>query len=409
MSFLIRYFSPKIRTIISIRTQKTHFSSSNFIKSKCKIAWEHSSKSYKDNIAVIQDDHKITYQELDERINSLCYMLQNQYNLKKGDKLMHLSTIRIDDLQIVLACFKLGLLYMAINPSFTAKQLANIAQKSEPSLIITEPQFIKNIELIDPAINKIQITDEFDPNNWLSDEFKHLQYIPDVDDIQNDDPLQVCFTSGTTGVPKGCVHSHNSIYQGAISVHCNFIGPTIPNKDATLALTPLTGIPAIIQRLSVLFEGSTIIYPNKHKAKSAKHWHELCEYKHKSISRAMFFGGAMSDIYHLNKKFNHLDAVLFTGDFTPFKTLSYLKKNIFAPHTKFINGYGLTESHWISHLDPIILEKLINENDSNANINVPVGTPISDAVKIKIANDGEIMIKKEDNSSMIGYLNAPDL
>eukprot|EP01083_Nonionella_stella_P070390 188275_1 len=361
---------------------------------------------YGDNIAVIQDEHKITYGELNGRINSVCHMFQNVYDLTRGDKIMFLSQIRMDDIAIFMACATLGIEFLPMNPLFTPKQLLNLAEQSNPSLIITEPQFHANIESIAPDIPRLVLTEEFDPNKWIAQSY--LQHTIPTNTADND-AFHVVFTSGTTGTPKGCTYSHNTIYKGAQTFHSNFIGRSVPNKDCTLSLVPLFGAVSIVQRMSVLLEGSTIVYPNKHNAKNIEHIYDLCEHQHPSISRVTLFGRTLSDLYHLNKEFNHMECVLYTGDFVPFNTVAYVKKHLFPKYTKFIHGYGCSEAMFISQLDPDILDALIDNYENNKKVNVPAGTPVYDQILINIADDGEIVVKKKDDSAMIGYLNNPQM
>ena len=82
---------------------------------------------------------------------------------------------------------------------------------------------------------------------------------------------------------------------------------------------------------------------------------------------------------------------------------------MFPKHTKFINGYGTSETVWISQLDPLILNDLIDRFDENVDMNVPAGTAVCDGIEIKIADDGKVIVRKEDDSGMIGYLGRDDL
>ena len=134
-----------------------------------------------------------------------------------------------------MACAKMGLLYIAMNPLFNSQQISNLSLLSNPSLIISEPPYLPNLQSINPSIPQLVLSEEFDPNNWIAQEHtpSHL-YQPSSSQITNLDPFQVVFTSGTTGAPKGCIYSHNTIYCGAQTVHSNYIGKTAPNKDATL-------------------------------------------------------------------------------------------------------------------------------------------------------------------------------
>ena len=121
-------------------------------------------------IAIIQDDIKIGYNELNFHVNNLCLKLVNEYKLSKGDSIIHLSDVRIDAVQIQLACAKLGIIHIPIFPHSTKNQLESTIDFLKPSLIISDCKY-PNLEAFiannsSRYGNKtIYLGDQFDANN----------------------------------------------------------------------------------------------------------------------------------------------------------------------------------------------------------------------------------------------------
>ena len=72
------------------------FSSSKSVKNASNISinelWSSNLSQFKNNIAIIQNDRQLTYEELDATSNVLAYKLKYEYGLQKGDKIIrHLA------------------------------------------------------------------------------------------------------------------------------------------------------------------------------------------------------------------------------------------------------------------------------------------------------------------------------
>ena len=365
--------------------------------------WKANLGSIKDKIAIIQDDYQVTFEELDFRAKQLYFMLKYQYGLEKGDVIAHISSLRIDDTVIMLASSQLGLKYAPISPSYTTK-INEISQMINAKLIITEPDMYQFVS--DNNIDKIILSKEFDPNNWIADETFVYNDIADM--ANSDDIVSIAFTSGTTGTPKGCLYSHQAIYNNMKGF--TKYKETKEELDNSSRLVMLgMNLPGLWQRWSSLMHGQTMVYANKYKFSDPEHWYNLCEHKYPEITDVILFGRAMSDFCHLDQRLSNsnLKYVVFGGDFVPFKTVKHLK-HLLPPDAKLINGYGMTECGWISQLDPQKLDEFINNNaDGNLNKHIPAGTLIDEVMQIKAVN-GQIMVKKSSESRMKEYLNKPE-
>lgn len=148
-----------------------------------------------DAVAVVAEDASITYQQLHERVLGLCEQL-TQRGLADTPCLPLVANRCLDYLVTLLACAKLGLAYVAIDPGTPAKRI--VAQLDQLGcnhvLLLDQPEAVN----LDPRLTHLRL-DESGALSAQGPAFRRptRPYPMDID------PLTVMFTSGTTGVPKG--------------------------------------------------------------------------------------------------------------------------------------------------------------------------------------------------------------
>ena len=383
-------------------------------------------------IAIIQDDIEISYNELNFVVNNLCLKLVNEYKLSKGDTIVHLSATRIDAVQIQLACAKLGIIHVPMYSLSTKHQFETTMNLLKPSLIISDCKY-PNVEAFVTNNSEYQdktvyLSDKFDANNWFAKEFTSendqlglgtagIDINLNGEAVTNDDILTILFTSGTTGDPKGCAFTHAAMHYNAVGFESISAADSRRQLiDMYLCLVPQHGIGGAAQRISCVCRGLTALFPNKEKFRDTFHWLDLINKYPNNNILTLFFGKALSDLYSYskeninnNKDFSQLVELRYAGDFVPLNIVDHLKSHLFK-HTTFLTGYGMTEGGCMSLLDPLANYS----NDPNA---VPIGKMIlndeGDVVgadpnyfvcNVRLEKDGEILVDTQtSNGSMKEY------
>ena len=150
------------------------------------------------NIAVCFEYEKLTYKELNEKVNRLATYLQSKGITPKNN--IGIFTSRsLDSIIGILAILKLNCTYVPIDPNYPDSRIEYMISTSQISYILTTSDIKnanKDVALIDIDENKYcNYSSSFNING----------------DYNSNDNLYIIFTSGSTGNPKGVTISHKNM------------------------------------------------------------------------------------------------------------------------------------------------------------------------------------------------------
>lgn len=161
-----------------------------------------------DHTAVIFGSDRYTYAQLIERTRQAATYLQDQ-GIEKGDKVAVLSQNRPEFLFHYYAAAALGAVFVPLNFSLTPEEVLYILQHSEAKLLLCDDMVadLGSLNLPTAYIHDIYTS------------FSSRQNAGDVSLTSLDckDDLLICYTSGSTGVPKAVVIDHQSQLNAAAS------------------------------------------------------------------------------------------------------------------------------------------------------------------------------------------------
>lgn len=144
-----------------------------------------------------------TWKELDQRVGRVAYALRHKLGLKPGDRIANISDGDLRHFELAFACARAGLVWVPMNFRHTKFELARACREMTPKLMLTDETWGQIAGEV-AAETGIPTTLDWGLGGGL-DALLDDGYMPENGDIDLDAPLQILYTSGTTGTPKAAI------------------------------------------------------------------------------------------------------------------------------------------------------------------------------------------------------------
>ncbi|MDR2406985.1 MAG: condensation domain-containing protein, partial [Bacteroidales bacterium] len=209
-----------------------------------------------DNIAVIYENIRLTYKELNERSNQLAAYLIDVYDVYPDD-LIALCLDRSEHMLIaIMAVLKSGGAYVPIEPNTPDDRIAYILSDTRSKVILCNTQ---NKEKLQNNKN-INATIENIDNAVFESHIQKSYATTNIENKANAHSLAyVIYTSGTTGIPKGVMIEHKNVNN--LIIDTNYIN--IDESDNILSLSSYQFDASIYDFFGSLLNGACLVLSTK--------------------------------------------------------------------------------------------------------------------------------------------------
>jgi len=196
------------------------------------------------------------YEELDREVNKACAALRS-VGVNRYDRVAACLPNDVDIVIAFLATARLGAIWVGINRPLAGPEKAWLLKDCDASVFLVDLPYLDEVnkeqDKLPTSLTMICVDrDDHDSSQWHGMLAQHsgTENIM-ASDIDPFEPAAIAYTSGTTGFPKGAVHSHHNIMlPGAIEVFNQSYGPDCPQG----VMLPLTILNLMVLAPMVAFQ-----------------------------------------------------------------------------------------------------------------------------------------------------------
>ena len=214
--------------------------------------------------ALVETDsgRRFTYSELNSRTNRLANGLIDA-GVSAGDRIGILLMNCSEFIETFYATAKVGATLVPLNWRLTPDELEFILKDSGTTTLVFGPEFAAQVAEIKARGKKTDINRFIQHGGDIADfavDFKaltaaHADSEPKISGF-NDDLLFIMYTSGTTGLPKGVMHSHTTVFAAITNMMAtNEIG----TDETTLLSLPLFHVGALTPAYQSIYSASRLV------------------------------------------------------------------------------------------------------------------------------------------------------
>ncbi|MFC3883811.1 long-chain fatty acid--CoA ligase [Bacillus songklensis] len=309
---------------------------------------------------------RLSYGEIGRRTRQLSSILVD-FGVEKGDKVGTFAWNHHRHLEAYFAIPGMGAVLHTINIRLDPNQIAYIINHAEDRVLLIDDCFLPLFEQIKDDLKTVKayiiMTDneELPPTSLYP--VHHYEKIlqqgnPTYEfykEINEQEPAGLCYTSATTGDPKGVLYSHRSIvlHSMALGLADN---AAVSESDIAMPVVPMFHVNAWGLPFAAVWFGTTLVMPGPFF--TPKLLAELIESEKVTIAAGVptIWLGLLKELEEKEYDTSSLRAVLCGGSAAPKGVIERFEKKFNIP---FVHAYGMTET------SPLVVLSRLKSYQSN--------------------------------------------
>jgi fatty-acyl-CoA synthase len=294
------------------------------------------------------DIHRTTYAEVAKRARKLANALKS-LNIRQGDRIATLAWNGYRHMEIYYAVAGSGAVCHTVNPRLFPQQITYIINHAEDSLVFFDTSFLPMIEKVADLCKGVKAWICMTDRAHMPKSKVELLCYEEILEAQSDNftwpvfdenlAASLCYTSGTTGNPKGCLYSHRST-----TLHTYMtIQPDafcLSARDIVMPVVPMFHVNAWGLPFSTAMVGCKLVFPGE-KLDGAS-LHQLFEEEKVNFSAGVptVWMGLLQYMKKNGLRFSTFRRTMVGGSAVPPAMIAELENDY---DVEVIHGWGMTE------------------------------------------------------------------
>ncbi|MEF7565088.1 long-chain fatty acid--CoA ligase [Bacillus infantis] len=295
--------------------------------------------------------HRFTYRQIAERTKKLAAALES-IGVERGDKVGTLAWNHHRHLEAYFAIPCSGAVLHTINIRLSPQHISYIINHAEDKVLLIDPDIVPLIEKCQQELSTVKayiiMGDEGQlPETTLSPVYHYEEFLETgrsdyeyPDDLDENSPAGMCYTSATTGNPKGVIYSHRGIV-----LHSMALGmadsAAVSEKDIAMPVVPMFHVNAWGLPFAAVWFGTSLVMPGPYF--TPKLLAELVQSEKVTITAGVptIWLGLLKELDENEYDMSSLRSILCGGSAAPKGMIKAFEQKHKIP---FMHAYGMTET-----------------------------------------------------------------
>ena len=215
---------------------------------------------------------RYTYAQMAERVNRLANAL-DKLGVRRGDRVATFAWNNARHLEIYFAVPCMGAVLHPINLRLPGDQIAFIVNHADDQMLFVDPSLLPAVEKLAPYLKNVKhfvvMGDSVPEGTTLHPVHAYEELLKQASpeypwpNLHENDAAAMCYTSGTTGNPKGVVYSHRSIYLHSLGLSMtDSFG--LSERDIFMPVVPMFHVLAWGTPFATVMLGTKLVFPGPH-------------------------------------------------------------------------------------------------------------------------------------------------
>lgn len=215
--------------------------------------------------------HEHSFGDMYARTKKLANALESKLRVKKGDMVGTFAWNHYQHVELYYGIAGIGAVCHTLNIRLSSQQIEYIINHSKDKVLFVDATLVPLIEKIADNLTTVEkyiiinapkgfscaLTNTIDYEELIADESENF----DWPELNENDACGMCYTSGTTGMPKGALYSHRSTYLHALNILSPNAG-NYSNRDVILLIVPQFHVMAWGFPYMCLLAGGDMVLPS---------------------------------------------------------------------------------------------------------------------------------------------------
>jgi len=343
-----------------------------------------------------------TYGESIKRSKKLANAL-NKLGINLHDRVATIAWNNSRHFETYFGVSGMGAVLHTLNPRYSPAQLVYILNHAEDKVLIIDPTFIPLVEGVQDQLNFVEVIiiaaeKSSIPDNNLNNACSYDDLLEQESSeyqwpqLSEDTSSALCYTSGTTGNPKGVLYSHRSTILHAISI-AGTMG--FESSSAVLPVVPMFHVNAWGVPYSALINGFTLVLPGQ--ALDGESLYELVQQESVDclLGVPTVWLGLLQYLEGKGLKMESVNQVLVGGSAAPYAMIKAFDEQ----HDAFLtHGWGMTEMSPLGTINTQTKKAMSLPIEERYQLQTKQGYPMF-GVEIKTVDDSNEELPRDGEAS----------